>query len=218
MNAILEPILQSSKIHLIAEELNSYIKNEQQNRMDFYKTVTEQQKAEFINGEIKVQSPVTLKHNVIVSRLSRLLTTFVSINDLGFVGVEKVLIKLLRNDYEPDICYFTKEKAKDFGNKTMFFPAPDFVVEVLSKSTEKIDRTIKKEDYAVNKIKEYWIIDSENEIVEQYLLHKNEYVLNLKINEGILHNKVIKGFDIEVDALFNDATCNINLKKIINGN
>ena len=216
MNAILEPILKSPRLKEIANELLCYLREEEEKRMGFYKQVTEQEKAEFINGEIITQSPVTLKHNVVVGRLYKLLSTFVSLNNLGFVGVEKVLIKLTRNDFEPDVCFFNAEKAKDFTNKTMFFPAPDFVVEVLSKSTEKIDRTIKKEDYALHQIKEYWIIDVENETVEQYLLKESEFDLSVKLNEGLIHNKVIEGFDIDIKSLFNDIVCNEQLKNLLN--
>ena len=59
----------------------------------------------------------------------------------------------------PDICFWSKEKADGFLDDQMIFPAPDFVVEILSKSTTKNDRTIKHQDYAAHGIREYWIID-----------------------------------------------------------
>jgi Uma2 family endonuclease len=218
MNAILDPILQSPRLKQYAEELQSYLKSEDEKRMGFYKTVTEQEKSEFINGNIITQSPVVLKHNVVVGRLYKLLSTFVSVNKLGFVGVEKILLRLTRNDFEPDICFFRKEKAIDFSDNTMFFPAPDFVVEVLSKSTEKIDRTIKMEDYALHGIKEYWIIDADKETIEQYLINSESiYELHVKVAEGIVHQTAIVGFDIEVASLFSDDICNATLKKLLNG-
>ncbi len=215
MDTVLEPILQSPRLKHYVEELNAYVKSEEAKRLHFYQTVTEQEKAEFINGEIIVQSPVVLKHNTIVTRLSRLLSTYVSINKLGFVGVEKILIKLTRNDFEPDICFFRKEIAKDFSDKTMFFPVPDFVVEVLSKSTEKRDRTIKMDDYALHGVKEYWIVDTDKEIIEQYILQKDIFELFVKMNEGSIHCKAILGFDIPVAALFDEAICNETLKKLL---
>ncbi len=54
---------------------------------------------------------------------------FVNKNNLGEVGAEKVMIALTRNDYEPDISFFSKEKASKFTDDQMLFPAPDFVVE-----------------------------------------------------------------------------------------
>ena len=37
----------------------------------------------------------------------------------------------------------------------MIFPARDFVVEILSKSTAKKDKGIKHQDYAAHEIREY---------------------------------------------------------------
>jgi Uma2 family endonuclease len=216
MDAILEPILQSPLLKKYVKDLQHFVQVEDEKRMHFYKNVTEQQKAEFIHGEMVVQSPVTMKHNLVVGRMFKLLSTFVSINNLGFVGVEKVLVKLTRNDFEPDVCFFREEIAKEFSAKTMFFPAPDFVVEVLSKSTEKTDRTIKFTDYALHGVEEYWIVDAEKETVEQYFLtNKKVYQLHVKLNEGTLYAKAIKKFSIQAEALFSDAACNNNLKKLI---
>ena len=46
--------------------------------------------------------------------------------------------------------------------------APQFVLEVLSPSTEKYDRTEKKEIYREEEIPEYWIIDIRNRTIEIY--------------------------------------------------
>ena len=87
---------------------------EAKKRRYFYDVVTEQQKAEFINGEIIVHSPVKLRHAVASDRLMILLNVFVQKHGLGIVFHEKILIVLNRNDYEPDICFFGPEKAKAF--------------------------------------------------------------------------------------------------------
>ncbi len=81
---------------------------------------------------------------------------------------KKVIIELTRNSYEPNICYFRKELADTFTDNQMLFPAPDFIVEILSPSTEKIDREIKFRDYAQHGVREYRIIDPDKETVEQY--------------------------------------------------
>lgn len=48
------------------------------------------------------------------------------------------------------------------------FSAPDLVVEAIAKSTERIDRDIKFEDYAA--VQEYWIVDPPKQLIEQYSL------------------------------------------------
>ena len=216
MDDILQPILHSPRLKEYMNELSSYIKTEEEKREHFYATVTEQEKAEFINGEVVYHSPVIRKHNYVTGNLFTLLKSFVGANNLGFVGIEKILTKLSRNDFEPDICFFRKEVADTFSDKTMFFPAPDFIAEILSKSTEKNDRGVKFEDYAFHEVKEYWIIDPDNETVEQYLLDdEKKYKLFVKLNEGMIYCKTVPGFNIPVKALFNEATNNDTLKQMI---
>jgi Uma2 family endonuclease len=120
---------------------------------------------EFINGEKHFQSPARMQHIETAGNIYLLLKAFCSKYDLGFVGYEKVLISLSRNDYGPDICFFNKEISRDFQPKKMQFPAPNLVVEVLSDSTEERDRGIKYEDYALHGIMEYWIVDSEKQVL-----------------------------------------------------
>lgn len=51
-----------------------------------------------------------------------------------------------------------------------FFDTPRFVMEVLSPSTEKYDRTEKMELYRQQEVEEYWIVDWRNKTVEIYEL------------------------------------------------
>jgi len=131
--------------------------------------------------------------------------TYASVKEIGEVATEKVLIHLTRNDFEPDIVFFDAKKAAAFHKNTMLHPAPDLIVEVLSESTQHRDRGIKFEDYAYHQIPEYWIIEPDTEMVEQYFLNdKNEYELYLKTNSGTIISKAIDGFAIEVKAIFSD--------------
>lgn len=120
-----------------------------------YKWMDDDSKAEFINGEIVVHSPALHKHNSAVMLLGTLLNVFVSARELGIVLVEKALVELTRNSYEPDICYFGPAKAATIQPDQLYYPAPDLVVEVLSKSTQKNDREVKFEDYAAHNVAEY---------------------------------------------------------------
>ena len=56
---ILTPLIQSRKLQEHFSKLKNYIKEEQQKRKDFYDFVTEDMKAEFINEEVIIHSPIT---------------------------------------------------------------------------------------------------------------------------------------------------------------
>ncbi|MCL6576122.1 Uma2 family endonuclease [Kyrpidia sp.] len=50
---------------------------------------------------------------------------------------------------------------------------PDMIIEVLSPSTAVKDKTVKLRAYRVAGVREYWIVDSSNQIVEVYMLSEN---------------------------------------------
>lgn len=58
------------------------------------------------------------------------------------------------------------------------YGAPDLVVEVLSKTTAKNDRSKKKYTYAKYGVKEYWIVDVWSKSVEVYYNQDNWFVLD----------------------------------------
>ncbi|MCB0648957.1 MAG: Uma2 family endonuclease [Saprospiraceae bacterium] len=203
LNRLLSPIKSAPNLRELIDELETLWKDEQDKRLDFYNWVTPDIKAEFIAGEIVVHSPVVKKHNVITKNLIKLLDGYVIENDLGFLGVEKIMCRFHRNDYEPDICFFNKEKSVQFTDDQTIFPIPDFVIEILSESTKDRDRGIKKLDYALNGVSEYWIIDPDTECVEQYFLGEdNEYREAVMHYTGFLSCHVLDGLHIEVKSLF----------------
>jgi len=213
MDTLLQSIIKSPKLPFYFKEIEAILAQEQIKRKQFYEQMTEQEKVEFIEGTVVVHSPVNLKHNLISGNLYTLIKHYNQVYQLGLVGFEKILIQLTRNDYEPDICFFKNEKSASFTEDQMFFPAPDFVVEVLSKSTEKRDRGVKFEDYALHGVTEYWLVDPKKEIVEQYFLEKGNYMLNLKVKEGTIASTAIDGFTIPIKAIFDEIE---NLKAIKN--
>ena len=95
------------------------------------------------------------------------------------------------------------------------FTPMDFVVEVLSDGTEHRDRGIKFNDYAAHGVAEYWIIDPQDETIEQYFLEGEVYKLHLKLSEGLIRSKVVEGFAIEVKAVFEEELNLAELRRIL---
>jgi Uma2 family endonuclease len=139
-----------------------------------------------------------------MENISNALLPHIRQNKLGRMAWEKVLCRFTRNDYEPDIVFWPKEVATTFSAKQSVFPPPAFIVEILSDSTEQRDRGIKFEDYAYHGVQEYWIIDTEQASVEQYLHNGKYLLLAVKLKEGILHSEVITGFQLQVQDIFID--------------
>lgn len=215
MDALIEQIKQQPNLKSLVNELNQMIEEEDRRREEFYNTITETDKAEFINGKIIMHSPVKIEHADVSITLSSLMHFYAQKHDLGRVYTEKVMIHLSRNSYEPDIVFFKKEKAQNFTQRQMLFPAPDLIVEILSPSTEKADRGIKFIDYAMHGIQEYWLIDPLHQSVEQYLLQNENYELEFKSKANTIFSKALAGFTIEVKAIFNQEESVKALQQIL---
>ena len=213
---LLAQILKHPNACSLVNKATAILEEEKKRRLAFYNDITDEEKVEFINGEIIVHSPVKKEHNDANSLLHNLISNFVRKNKLGYVGIEKIMIALERNDYEPDICFFTTEKSKVFKKGQSIFPAPDLIVEVLSKGAAKNDRTIKFKDYEANKVGEYLIIDPKKQVIELYrLTNSGKYELVLKSAEGTLKSKIIKGFSIDIEAIFDETKNLAALTKIL---
>jgi Uma2 family endonuclease len=58
----------------------------------------------------------------------------------------------------PDICYIRKAKADIIGQDAIR-GAPDIVIEILSESTQEVDRFTKRAEYGASGVLEYWVVD-----------------------------------------------------------
>ena len=91
---ILTPLIQSPKLQEYFSKLKNYIKEEQQKRKDFYHFVTEDLKAEFINGEVVIHSSATVSHESVSFKLASLMHYYTVSNNLGKLTHEKLMIAL----------------------------------------------------------------------------------------------------------------------------
>ncbi len=201
---LFEQILEQPDAPKLLQEVQRRLNDEQIKRQKFYNDIDESMKAEFINGEIIVHSPVRRDHNEANGLLYKLVDTFVRKNQLGFVGFEKIMVQFTRNDYEPDIVFFNSEKAANFTSEQTLFPVPDFIVEILSKSTEDKDRGIKKQDYQSHGVLEYWLVNPKSKSVEQFILTNGVYELHLKASDGKIISVAIAGFSIPIQVIFDE--------------
>jgi len=164
-----------------------------------------------------VQSPVKRHHGLISGNIYSMIKTFVIKNGLGEVFFEKAMIRLTRNDYEPDICYFDTAQVAEFNEETSLFPAPRLVVEVLSPKTEARDRGVKFQDYAYHGIPEYWIVDPRERTLEQYLLPQGDttYQLHKKSDNGCVEVRALPGLSLPIPAFFDERKAQAEVERLL---
>jgi Uma2 family endonuclease len=211
----LEDILRSPRMPEYARQISEAAELERKRRQRFVDELREGEKAEFINGEVVVHSPSRYAHVLVSDRLLTLLRTFASAHRLGVVTHAKVMVSLTRNDYEPDVCFWSTQRSAEFTPAQMRFPAPDLAIEVLSPSTAQIDRGVKMEDYAAHGVTEYWIVDPDAGVVEQYLLHQGRFELATKTRDGTLASAALAGFRLPAAAIFDEEAHQRALRAIL---
>ncbi|ADB37377.1 protein of unknown function DUF820 [Spirosoma linguale DSM 74] len=212
-------LLEAPDAKLVIERAQAILADEAQRRRAFREWLRDDIKAEFINGEVIMHSPVKRRHLDATANLMTLLRVYVHLNNLGAVDSKKALIGLTRNDYEPDICFWRSETADSFDDDQMEHPAPDLIVEILSKSTTGRDRGIKFEDYAAHGVVEYWIIDPVRKSVEQYQLDEATMAfasVAVVYIDNTLIALTIPGFLIPVKAIFDKQTNLETLRILMN--
>jgi len=204
--------LESPTLALDVERYLAVLQKEAQERQKFREEIEPHEKAEFINGKIIMHSPARAKHTEVRSLLERLLGIYVDSTKTGCLVSEKALCGFTRNDYEPDIAWFSAEKAAGIEPDTVIFPVPDFIVEVLSPGTSRTDRGVKFIDYAAHGVDEYWIIDADSQIVEQYQREGESYELAAKFAEGTITPLSLPKLHIPHAAIF-DSAANLDCVK-----
>ncbi len=204
MDTVLEPLMKRPDLPQLVATLNEQLQREHELRETFLRELTPNEKAEFIGGERILHSPARAAHIRAAKRLIKIIDEYVMKHNLGEVFFEKALVHLTRNDYEPDVLFYGTAKASQITPDQMLFPAPDFIAEILSDSTESRDRGIKFQDYAIHGVAEYWIVDADEEFVEQYTLVDQHYKLLRKLDSGLIASVAVAGFEIPVAAIFDD--------------
>jgi Uma2 family endonuclease len=130
------------------------------------------------------------------------LTDFVKKHDLGTVYPAPFDVVFSQYDVvEPDILYVSKARGFVVTEKNIQ-GAPDLVVEVLSESTAKTDRTTKLKLYARYGVTEYWVIDPAACSAEIYRRVPGGYELAAQLDSSqSLTSPLFPGFTLPLSRL-----------------
>ncbi len=131
------------------------------------------QRAELIDGQIYMMASPERIHQQILGKLYRIIADYI---DEKGGGCEINLAPLAvyinddeRNYVEPDIFIVCDQNKLDTKG---CHGAPDWIIEILSPTSEKMDRKIKLFKYRTAGVREYWIVDPGQGIVEVYDFEK----------------------------------------------
>jgi Uma2 family endonuclease len=139
-----------------------------------YVAVPEHQRAEIIDGTLYVFPRPAPRHAFTSSMLVGKLTGPFGLGEGGpggwWILHEPELHLLKEEPVSPDIAGWRSERMPELPETAYFTLAPDWVCEVLSKSTEEHDRERKMPLYAREGVRHAWLVDPVARSVEIYVL------------------------------------------------
>jgi Uma2 family endonuclease len=130
---------------------------------------------ELVDGEVAVSPSPIPDHSYIETMLKIILGQHILAHDLGRLYGDVDTLFGLHDVRRPDIIYFSKPRLHLVGKKAMEGP-PDLCVEILSPSSETIDRVDKFDQYQSAGVACYWIIDPHQQTAEAFQLRAGKYV------------------------------------------
>src|SRR5687768_14890414 len=83
----------------------------------------------------------------------------------------------------PDLAGWRRERMPGIPKGVAFSVAPDWVCEVLSPSTRKLDRTTKRERYRIAGVAHLWLVDAEERTLEAFALAGGAWVLRAALGD-----------------------------------
>lgn len=119
-------------------------------------------RAELIDGRIYYMAPLNRKHQRIILALSRVIADYIDRNN-GSCEINIAPFAVFLNDddknyVEPDISVIcAPAKLTDKGCNG----APDWIIEIVSPSSRRMDYLVKLFKYRTSGVREYWIVDPE---------------------------------------------------------
>lgn len=121
---------------------------------------------EILDGEELMTPAPNPDHQAVVVNLTALLRDHTKARRLGRVFVAPTDVVLSEHDLvQPDLLFVAETRAHIVGSKNIE-GAPDLVIEVLSPSTETVDRVQKRALYDRSGVREYWMVDLASKTVE----------------------------------------------------
>lgn len=158
---------------------------------------------ELIHGELVMSPSPTPYHQIIQSNLHFVLTQFVRKGGLGQVLTAPMDVRLSEEDtVQPDLIFIAADRRDIIGEQAID-GAPDLIVEILSPSTAYRDLTTKKRLYEQHGVREYWIVDPEEQTVEIFELATERYMQHARVVEtGTAASKLLDDFQVDLTDLF----------------
>ncbi len=143
--------------------------------MDGNLAYQENRREELIGGKVVMMAPASMNHTFTSDNIYRIFGNYLHRKKCIPIGDGSKIFLTDDEHFVPDVMVVCDPgKIKPDG----VHGAPDLVVEVLSPSTAKNDKTHKKDVYAKCGVREYWLVSPEEKSVEVYRADGAGFILH----------------------------------------
>jgi Uma2 family endonuclease len=158
---------------------------------------------EIIENELFMSPAPSTEHQRIIRKLVQKMLHFVEQKILGEVFFAPFDVIVDENNVvQPDIIFISNQNLEKL-TKRGFEGVPDLVVEIISPSTFYRDSYEKKDFYEKIGVKEYWLIEPANRVIEVFVLENGKYHLHsLVVEKGTAQSKILEGFEAVAKEIF----------------
>lgn len=160
--------------------------------------------AEWVDGEIIMGQPPSYEHQADSDFLTVLLRMYIEAHELGVIISAPFQMRLAdqKSAREPDLMFIAQENIGRITKNYLDGPA-DLAIEIISPESLGRDRGDKFAEYEAAGVREYWLIDPQRRQAEFYFLNDaNQYELIFSGRKGVFHSKVLDGFYLRVEWLW----------------
>ena len=140
--------------------------------------------AEIVDGKLYTHPRPAPIHAIASSGLGSRISNPFHFGDGGPGGwwiIDEPELHLSEDIVVPDIAGWRRVRMPEIPTTAYFTLVPDWVCEVLSPSTRKLDLGGKRVVYAREGVGHLWLVDPDNHSLEAFRLHETRWVLNDKL-------------------------------------
>jgi Uma2 family endonuclease len=156
---------------------------------------------EILDGELNVTPSPVPRHAKVVFEIARSLGDYADEAGGQVYGSDVDIVLGAENVVIPDVIYIGPDRMQMIGLKAVF-GAPSLIVEVLSPSTQHVDRGKKRAIYARFGVPEYWLADPDANTVERCSDPSGDGYQTIDVFSGDMPAATLPGFVLPFERVF----------------
>jgi Uma2 family endonuclease len=165
---------------------------------DYLQLPDDGKRYEVIGGELIVNPAPRRIHQEVSSNLDWILQRSLRASGAARLYTHPVDVYLSLNDIvQPDLVVIRTSRLHIYQPEGVIKGAPDIVIEIISPSSQRVDRVRKQVLYARSGVPEYWIADPEQRELIVNVLRGEDYVAVEPDGDGLFSSRVIPGLRVD---------------------